>query len=62
MTNEEKLNILQEAKELGIVDIDVHNGEISYETIKLASDLTKKHKDEIYSRLNERRKSQIKGK
>jgi RecB family endonuclease NucS len=66
MTKEEKKKILEDAKKQGIVDIDCHdkngNEKISYETIKLATELTKKHAPETYKRMEERRRQQKNGK
>jgi len=54
-----KEKILKEAREVGIVDIDSHpNEKISLDTIKLATELTKKHAPRIYEELEKRRKEQ----
>lgn len=51
--------LLKEAKELGIVDVDAHstNGSIT-DSLSLAVELMKKHGPEIYRKLDERRKQQ----
>jgi hypothetical protein len=54
----DKEQIMQEAKEQGIIEIDAIGAAIDHNTVKLATELMKKHGPEIYRRLNERRKQQ----
>jgi len=52
----EKEKLIENAKKQGIVDVDPLN----IDTLKLAVELTKKHGQEAYRRLEERRKAQQK--
>ncbi|MDR1956078.1 MAG: hypothetical protein LBQ30_04415 [Treponema sp.] len=51
---------LRAAKKQGIVDVfqASNNDGVSLETIELAIRLTEKHRDALYQRIEERRKSQ----
>jgi hypothetical protein len=51
-----KDTIISEAKKQGIIDINTIPGNTSIDTIKLASNLMKKHGDTIYKKLEEKRK------
>jgi len=50
----EREKLIEAAREQGIVDVDPLN----IDTLKLAIELTKKHGQEAYRRLEERRKAQ----
>jgi len=55
----EKEKLLKEARELGIVDVDVHGGsENTLEALELAIKLTKKHGKEVFDSSEEKRRAQ----
>jgi hypothetical protein len=53
-----KEEVLRQAREQGIIDLDIVNGNVSLDSIMLATELMKKHGQKAYEEIEKRRKEQ----